>query len=153
MIVLVLLACHFVGDFVLQTRWQASRKLVQASYRLRHVLTYTGVFVPVAVLYVRAGHLPWWHAPAFLAALFGLHYLTDRQRFPSNVGDWFAHTGYWYLHWRTIVRTSPNFRDRDKSKRPPRPALSANPWATLPIMIDQALHISQLALLGWLLVR
>lgn len=155
MIVLVLLACHMVGDYLLQTRWQASRKLLEASYRLRHVAVYTATFVPVAVLYVRAGHLPWWHAAAFLAGLSILHYLTDWQRFPSNVGDWFAHASYWYLHWRTIVAGSPNFTPEQKRSavRPPKPVLGPNPWEPLPQFIDQTLHLCQLATLGWLLVR
>lgn len=155
MIVLVLIACHMLGDFVLQTRWQASRKLVQASYRLRHVSAYSAVFVPVAVLSVRAGHLPWWHAALFLAGLFVLHYLTDWHRFPSNLGDRLAYTGYWYLHWREIVPASPNFTTEQKAsgERPPNPPLPKNPWEPLPILIDQTLHFCQLALLGWLLVR
>lgn len=155
MIGLVLLACHLVGDYDLQTRWQASRKILARSYRLRHVAAYTVPFVPVAILYTRSNGLPWWHWAAFLAALAVLHYLTDSHHFMSTLGDWLAFTGYWYRNWRTVIMSSPNFtaEQRASGKRPPRPPLGPNPWEPIPIMIDQALHLAQIAALGFLLVR
>lgn len=155
MIGLVLLACHMVGDYDLQTRWQASRKILERSYRLRHVAAYTVPFTPVAILYARSNHLPWWHWAGFLAGLAVLHYATDSYRCMSTLGDWLAYTGYWYLHWRTVITQSPNFttEQRLSGKRPPRPVVGPNPWEPIPIMIDQSLHLAQIAALGFLLTR
>ena len=153
MIALYLLACHLVGDFVLQTRWQAGRKLLQAEYRLRHVAAYLTPFLVLTAALTLSEHLPLWRPAVFLVALGVAHYLTDHQRFPANLGDWLAFYGYWYLHWRDVIVQSPNFtqEQRDSGVRPPRPPLTANPWEPLPTVIDQTLHVCQLAALGWLL--
>ena len=38
-----LLAVHYVGDFILQTHWQASNKSKRLDALIKHVLIYTGV--------------------------------------------------------------------------------------------------------------
>jgi Protein of unknown function (DUF3307) len=55
-IFLVFLVCHFSGDFLLQTEWQATRKRgglgpdpVARRALVTHVLTYTLAFVPAFV--------------------------------------------------------------------------------------------------------
>ena len=42
---LVLLACHFVGDFGLQTKWMADFKGKNWGINFYHAATYTAVFV------------------------------------------------------------------------------------------------------------
>lgn len=133
MLGLTLLACHMVGDFVLQTRWQAARKLDDAGALMRHVLAYTVPFVPVA--FIAAS---WVHALQFLLALFWLHFLTDSRRFYSTLGEWIAHrVGVWWLRRAgTVVEDY---------------VLPPNPWPPMPLLIDQSLHVVQIAALGWLL--
>lgn len=154
MLGLYLLAAHLVGDFVLQTRWPAAGKfappgvvdsLEPFSLRLRHVTTYCLPFIPIAVVYSKPSG--WWLV--FLAWLFVLHFLTDRQRFTSSPGDWFA----WHL--LGADPTPPEKRgvhaamgaDTKQFDMPP------NPWAPLPIVLDQTLHIVQIAVLAALLLR
>lgn len=125
MIALYLLAAHLVGDFLFQTRWQAARKLDDAATRLRHVSTYTLAFIPV----VLASGADARHAGGFLAWTFVLHFVTDSRRFHSTIGDW--------VTWN-VERKTRGLR------------LDPNPWQPLPILIDQSLHVAQLAVLGGL---
>src|SRR5262249_45986764 len=78
MIVLWLLAAHPTGDFLLQTRWQATRKFAEKRERLIHAMTYTAAFVPVAAVYGTNGR---WYSTsiAFLILLAVAHYLTDSR--------------------------------------------------------------------------
>jgi hypothetical protein len=126
---LALLASHLVGDFVLQTRWQAAGKLDDRRLRLRHVLAYGAPFY----VWVPFSDVAPWRVWAFLGLLGALHFLTDSRRFRSTVGDWIA--------WRL---------SEPADERPTGPP--PNPWAPIPIMLDQSLHVVQLAALGWLLV-
>lgn len=67
MLSLCLIASHFVGDFVFQTRFQAERKLVDWHARVRHVNGYTLAFYPLA-LWRSWPQGPWpsgWHASAW----------------------------------------------------------------------------------------
>lgn len=164
MIALYLLAAHLVGDFVLQTRWQAAGKFTDRALRTRHVAVYCLPFVPVAVW--RIG----WQAFPFLLSLYVLHWLTDSRRFRSTLGDW--------VGWRCrpfITRISvpdPAHRPGERIQigsgvakilavEPEgsgwdylvRLELEPNPWSPMPILIDQALHVAQLALLGGLFLR
>lgn len=142
MVALYLIAAHLVGDFVLQTRWQAGRKLIDRAARARHVAAYCVPFVPIAVVY--AHQAPYgWSGPRGLYAcqfLFGVaffHYWTDSRRFTSTLGD--------VLAWRfRLARRDHLIRIGGGTK------LGANPWAPLPILLDQTLHAVQLAVLGGL---
>ncbi len=168
MIGLVLLACHLLGDFVLQSRGQAEGKLKQRGLRVGHVLTYLIPFVPVALL------LGWpWRGLEFLAALGVLHYLTDSRRFLSTVGDWIAWRATPPVAFSTadplVYQDGDRIKVSGQTEEGPREwtgrvvgrledallvkmGLTANPWPPAPILIDQALHVAQLAVLGWLLV-
>lgn len=129
MLGLYLLAAHLAGDFLLQTRAMAAQKLVDARVRAAHVSTYSLPFLLVLAA-VRPG---WRDAGLFLALLWTYHYAQDSRRFLSNVGDrisWIADG----LRTRTLDGT--------------RPPLEPNPWPPLPILIDQASHAAQLAVLG-----
>jgi hypothetical protein len=154
---LYLLAAHLVGDFVLQNRWQAVGKLADWRVRTQHVVAYSIPFWPIAAVY---GNHPWWHGMAFLFGLYELHYLTDSHRFRSTLGD----VVQWWLDWRVdpihakrewlehaIGRETTSLRAidlDDQAVRWPTP----NPWPAAPLMIDQALHVCQLALLGGILL-
>lgn len=140
MVALYLLASHLVGDFILQTRWQAVRKFDDRAYRARHVLSYVAAFVPV-LLVVRSG---WLQAGGFLAALAALHFATDSRRFHSNVGDVVG----WYLAGRPKQKEWQDWGGRVQELEVTH--LPANPWPTLPLALDQTLHVAQLALLGGL---
>jgi hypothetical protein len=152
MLPLYLLASHMAGDYLLQTRWQAATKLTDPWVRSLHVLGYTAAFIPAAAV---AG-VPWQEAVTFLGFLAALHWLTDSRRIRSTLGDW--------LEWQTMsdrgkideherVRAHPTLgavrirhKTADGLKLPP------NPWEPMPILIDQSLHLIQIAVLaGWLL--
>lgn len=157
MIGLYLLAAHMVGDFVLQTRWQAEGKIADGSLgglRMRHVTTYCLPFGPIAVYFAPDA----WSSAGFMFGLYGLHLLTDSRRFRSTLGDWVA--------WR-LREPEPNpaaiyrpgsGRLWDPTEDELRAAMEApiylplepNPWPAVPIMVDQAIHVCQLALLGGL---
>jgi Protein of unknown function (DUF3307) len=68
----VLLATHWVGDFVLQTNFQASNKNKRRDALARHVATYTAtLFVVAAILF------GWMMAVIFAAVNGALHFATD----------------------------------------------------------------------------
>jgi hypothetical protein len=143
---LYLLAAHLLGDFVFQTRWQAAGKFGRSrearNLRLRHVATYCLPFLAV-VGYVAP---TWWRALLFLLLLYGLHYLTDRQRIPVTLGDVVA--------WRTFDRSRRELewmrQDDSRSARFDVDRLPKNPWPSVGLAIDQTLHVATLALLGGL---
>lgn len=167
MLGLYLLAAHMAGDFLLQNRWQAASKLGDRRARFEHCVGYTIPFVAL-VLVVGAGPLAWY---AFPVCLFALHYLTDSHRFQSTIGD--------VVQWRIDCLTDPETTTKvwlDYLYGPDAAASSLdnpgrvravekitaggrlrfpppNPWPAMPLMIDQSLHICQLAILGGLLLR
>lgn len=130
MIALYLLAAHLVGDFLLQTRWQAALKLTSARVRARHVAGYLIPFVVVLAL-LRPS---WGHAVTFVCLLAVLHFLTDSRRFYSTPGEWIVWAVRRYRYGWLVLRLEPN------------------PWPAMPLMIDQSLHLVQIAVLGGLLL-
>lgn len=166
MIVLYLLTAHMVGDFVIQNRWMAAFKLSDWKIRTIHVFTYSIPFSPIMGFYSNSpldGFL-------FGFLLYLLHYATDSHRFRSTLGD--------VVQWQISRRTEPAAVRRawvdhlyggagdealleswelDIRKREARDIAGRtlwmpppNPWSATPLMIDQTLHICQLALLGGL---
>jgi len=68
----VLLSTHWVGDFVLQTNFQASNKNKRLDALSLHVATYTAtLFVATAILF------GWMLAITFAAVNGALHFATD----------------------------------------------------------------------------
>ena len=68
----VLLATHWVGNFVLQTNFQASNKNKRLDALSLHVATYTAtLFVAAAILF------GWMLAITFAAVNGALHFVTD----------------------------------------------------------------------------
>lgn len=134
MIGLYLLAAHLVGDYLVQTRWQATGKFgwdrVAVGFRTRHVVAYAACFAPIAIVYAET----WGAALAFLVALFVLHWLTDAQRFECTPGEVAAY------------RYGPAGR---KIRRLYGPApLEPNPWPSIGLALDQTLHLVQIAVLA-----
>lgn len=130
MLVLYLLAAHLIGDYLIQTRWQSVGKFgwtrEAIGFRTRHVLGYLLPFTPVAFAYGNA-----LEATGFLAWLGVVHWYTDAQRIVVTPGEW--------LWWRVVAANK-------KAK------LEPNPWPSLPLAIDQTLHVIQIAVLGgWFL--
>lgn len=164
MIGLYLLAAHLVGDFVLQTRWQAAGKFTDPWLRFRHVLAYSVPFYPIAVIEADG-----WRSVGFMAALLFLHALTDSRRFLSTLGDcigWYAmptddRLGRVTLNDPRTMRDGTRVRItttgqsgralyEDRGDLVILLDLPPNPWTPIPILIDQTLHVCQLALLGGL---
>lgn len=176
MIALWLIVAHMAGDFLLQDRWEAAGKIADRNLRARHVLKYGACFVPVAVVYHRpnlyGGVWPGQCALLFLFGLMLLHERTDSRRFLSTPGDWLTwrFTRRWTIpttetpfvevengmvtlisqdetgerrHRGRIVDVWPSGRfvvaDMD---------LQPNPWPPILILIDQALHLLQIAVLA-----
>lgn len=169
MLPLYLLAAHLVGDFVLQTRWQAAGKTgwktAAVALRARHVLAYCVPFIPLAIVYAPDAR----RALGFMAWLYALHFLTDSRRFYSTLGDVVA----WRFSTRRHVTITGGdvFKVGDRIRVGAKPLdptgrvtgscggytgidldLEPNPWTPVPILIDQALHFVQLAVLGGLLL-
>ena len=72
----VLLATHWVADFVLQTHWQASNKSKNNVALSRHVLVYTGVLGAASfTLFALPWHGLQWLA--FVGVNGVLHFATD----------------------------------------------------------------------------
>lgn len=139
MLALYLIAAHLVGDYLLQTRWQAVGKFGWTSeavkFRSKHVLTYLVPFAFVVFLYTDA-----LHAVGFLAWLAVLHWLTDAQRIVVTPGEWIVgRLNAWKLDRKFLARAS----------KIPLESMPPNPWPSLPLAVDQTLHICQLAVLGW----
>ncbi len=166
MLVLWLIAAHLTGDFVLQTRWQAALKFSDWRERFVHCSTYMLCFVPVMVGYEQGNPAG---GSAFLVALLILHFATDSHRFRSTLGDCVS----WYLDYRKAPEAlmverveelvereglaSPTVETVERLRmRPPRidPRWpSPNPWQPTGLMIDQTLHVIQIAALATLFLR
>lgn len=148
MTALYLLAAHLVGDFLLQTRWQAMGKFGWTEeaiwLRTKHVAVYCACFLPVVVTSpdVEGGDY------AFLVGVFALHWLTDAQRFPNNLAETIA--------WRFISQENKleewqiyHALNQGVIVYPhQRKRLPPNPWPPMSLAIDQTLHILQIAVLA-----
>lgn len=176
MIVLWLLAAHMFGDFIIQNRWESATKLDNTEVRARHVLGYAVPFVPIAIVYAKPildDRLL--TASLFMTSLMVLHFATDSHRFRSTLGD----VVQWTLDrfnapaevrkaWVDyLYGVDPTFELTGFPEPTPEWRLARargvtgrtlwfpppNPWGSAPIMIDQTLHICQLALLGSVFLR
>jgi len=48
---LILLACHFIGDFPFQSRWLSENKAKSWEINFYHVVVYVAVFIPFLINY------------------------------------------------------------------------------------------------------
>lgn len=126
-VLVVFIVCHLVGDFLLQTDWQARHKHgglghdpVARRALLSHVMSYTLVFVPAITWVVLTGDLSALVGLGLLALVFLPHVVQDDGRVVT-----------WWM--RDVKRTEP----------------SAQPGVT--IVVDQTLHIVMLFLLAVLI--
>lgn len=110
-VVLFLLAMHYIGDFVLQTHWQASNKSRSNRALTGHVLTYSltlGIFAVSVHNVLDFAHPVMW---VTINAL--LHFMTDyvtsrasSKRFGRNWHDFFVIIGFdQLLHYTTLLTT------------------------------------------------
>jgi hypothetical protein len=110
---LALLASHLVGDFLVQTEWQATNKLGGlADSRSRrallgHVVAYTAAFVP-ALVWIGVRTTPW-RAVAVAAVVAIPHMLVD--------------DGHLVRFWLRAVKRAPN------------------PSVALTVSVDQTFHV------------
>ena len=74
-----LLVGHFVGDFILQTRWMAKKKATQILPLTTHSLVYT---ITIALLALIAGGLSWWG----IGLIFIGHLILDQRAFVDYWG-------------------------------------------------------------------
>ncbi len=149
LIPLYLLACHLIGDFLLQSRSMAALKLTNAGVRFWHVAVYA---IPFWVLMFYLYHPgASWHPLAFVYSLMVLHFFTDSRRFTSSPMDWLewkfmsqAQKRDEWLHYfiEDEPISTPMLKLRDAGKLPP------NAWKPLSIVIDQTLHLIQIAVLA-----
>lgn len=154
-----------VGDFVLQTRWQAADKLEDRMVRFDHCVSY---LLPFLVVVLATGH-DWRAFYAFPVCLFALHFLTDSRRFHSTLGDVVG----WKMGHHAVEVAVVDTQGFPLGSRVDIGGISGrvtgvtqaglvrngtlhvetampppNPWTPIPILIDQTLHVCQLALLG-----
>jgi Protein of unknown function (DUF3307) len=119
-----LIALHMLGDYILQTNWMAANKFKSAGVRTIHVLCYTAPLAAFAYIWLKFNHLP------ETTNVFGILKYHGIKR-------WLAFVyGVFVLHWITDCRRWA----------------SDKPWCAKPIMVDQTLHMLQLAALSTLLV-
>jgi hypothetical protein len=110
---LALLASHLVGDFLIQTEWQAVNKLGgladPRSRRalLAHVAAYTAAFIP-ALVWIGIRTTPW-RAVAVAAIVAIPHLLLD--------------DGHFVQFWLRVVKHAPD------------------PSAALTVTVDQTFHV------------
>ena len=79
MLSLWLIACHMIGDYILQTNVMAARKLTDPWIRASHVSFYTLVFGVPVVIY----KIPYDKGIYFLLAVWITHFITDSRRWAS----------------------------------------------------------------------
>src|SRR5689334_4686122 len=72
---LILLAVHWIADFVCQTHWQASNKSKNNVALMRHVGIYTLVLGAASFVLFGISDVPRW--AVFVAANGALHFITD----------------------------------------------------------------------------
>lgn len=121
-----LIALHMLGDYILQTPTMAAFKLKDWKVRTIHVGCYTIPFAWFSAVWLQ------FHTP--VAAEYLAPYFTHGVS--SNYTCWALFTiGVFTMHWVTDCRRWA----------------SPIPWAPKPIMVDQTLHLLQLAAAGLLL--
>lgn len=142
MLPLYLLAAHLFGDYLLQNRWMARRKLDSRRWRTYHVTVYTLPFLPIVALYAHT----WTRGVLFVVLLFVLHWLTDSRQFRSTFGD--------FIHWHLVVKPEQRRKEWRHSNGGTDASeaivgrLPPNTWPLVSSAVDQTLHVIQLAVLG-----
>lgn len=79
------LACHFAGDFPLQSNHMAAEKFDDRGVRAKHCAVYTLAFLPF-VLSMGWGPT---RAAVFATLLFWSHFAIDSRRWNDNVPIWY----------------------------------------------------------------
>ena len=116
--------CHVIGDFFLQSDWQASNKYTNEGVALFHAALYTLPFLILA----QALLLPWsWKA---LAVICLTHAIIDHYKVANYVA--------WAKNWIGFKRPKPWAECRATGYDPERPL-----WLTvwLGIITDNSMHL------------
>lgn len=79
------LACHFAGDFPLQTDWMAANKFDDWLVRWGHCSVYSVCFTP----FVYAAGYTFIQSVAFIGLLFSTHFAIDSKRWNEAVPIWY----------------------------------------------------------------
>lgn len=117
---------HKIGDYWVQTDWQAQNKAKRFDALLAHGTTYGLTFVPFMAIAAAAGIVTWWHLFLVPIAITAPHMWFDTRK-PL---DW-----YW-VHVKKL--------SLDPASHPL--------FATLRLEMDQGYHIATLALAAAVLV-
>lgn len=89
--VLVILAIHYVGDFIFQTEWQARNKSKNNAALTSHVGTYTMTWiVPMLIMFSTSAHVltAFFLAILFAGITFVCHWTTDYFTSRINAKLW-----------------------------------------------------------------
>jgi len=78
MSILLLVACHNLGDFAFQSQWMAMEKGKNWEVLGYHVLVYTIMFVPLAFLFPKMNL-------AAVLVIFGSHFVIDACKARWNI--------------------------------------------------------------------
>ena len=134
------LLAHLIGDYLLQSDWMAQNKTKQAWPALVHALTYSLLFIPLAM---RAGapQLCWF-------AIVSTHFLIDRYRLARYVvwaKNFIAPKGSVPARWNGQEQRSYPRRNWDwescKDTGGYAPNTPAFMWIWLMIAADNTLHL------------
>lgn len=87
----LLLQAHWIGDFVLQTHWQASNKSKRMDALFKHVLSYTATLAVGALLIFG----PTWNLLLFITFNGSCHFITD----------------FWTSRWTARLYAKQNWHD------------------------------------------
>lgn len=85
------LACHFAGDFPLQTDRMAAEKFDNWMVRSVHCAVYTACFTPFTIV----SEFSFYHGSLFLALLGVSHYAIDSRRWAEDFPE-FPTRALWF---------------------------------------------------------
>lgn len=74
-VIIIILTLHWIGDFVLQTQWQAENKSKNIEALVNHTFTYSTVWLLPAAIWFADIHV--YYPAIFVAITFISHTITD----------------------------------------------------------------------------
>ena len=149
---MILLLCHLIGDYVLQSHVMATRKTSSWAWAFIHATFYA---LPFAGLLAWLGAAPWRAALALLVVWF-THALIDRLRVAARWCSWYGvgQPGLWFrlVHrlWKTYGQGEYSEPDLWMEPMFETPPAFIGVW--LVIIVDNTMHLTINALAFWGLV-
>lgn len=134
---LMLLAVHFVADFLLQSDWMATNKSKRWDALALHVTVYTAAFVPVV-----AWRVEQWMWASFLVLTWLTHFLTDAVTSRVTSRLWF------FRRVNGIFVQAPYTAPQHGTElvNPWMPDIGNRHWFFVVIGLDQLIHAITLGL-------